>query len=69
MPTATGSVGPPLDGIAERAIIGGKLENSPDNLMAWIAHPQAVVPGNAMPEIPMKQAELRDLAAFLYTRS
>src|SRR3954470_23006991 len=33
---AGGKVGPPLDGLAERAMIAGKLANSPDNLERWI---------------------------------
>lgn len=66
---ANGLVGPPLTGVAERAVIGGKLENTPENLMHWIADPQGVVPGNAMPNLPMTRQEQRDIAAFLYTRS
>jgi cytochrome c2 len=65
---ANGLVGPPLTGIAERAIIAGVLENNPANLERWISTPQSVVPGNAMPDIPMTPGETRDIAAFLYTR-
>jgi len=66
---ATGLVGPPLTGIAERAIIAGKLANNPANLETWISTPQSVVPGNAMPDLPMTTAEVRDIAAFLYTQT
>jgi cytochrome c len=66
---ANGLVGPPLDGIAIRATIAGKLENTPANLGHWISAPQSVVPGNAMPDVPMTAEESRDIAAFLYTRS
>jgi cytochrome c1 len=66
---ATGLVGPPLDGFAERAIIAGKLENTPPNLVRWISAPQSVDPGNAMPNLPMTDRDARDIAAFLYTRS
>lgn len=69
VPQATGLVGPPLDGIAERAVIAGLLENTPANLMRWISAPQSVVPGNAMPDLPMTEQDVQDLAAFLYTRS
>jgi cytochrome c2 len=65
---ATGLVGPPLDGVAERAVIGGMLANSPANLTRWISAPQSVVPGNAMPDIPMTGQEASDIAAFLYSR-
>ena len=65
---AEGLVGPPLDGVARRAIIAGKLENTPSNLTRWIATPQSVVPGNAMPDTPMTAQQSSDIAAFLYTR-
>lgn len=66
---ATGLVGPPLDGVAERAILAGRLENTPDNMKRWIFAPQSIEPGNAMPNLPMKEQDARDMAAFLYTRS
>lgn len=66
---ATGLVGPPLTGIAERAVIAGKLANTPENLETWISTPQSVVPGNDMPDLPMTAQETRDIAAFLYTRT
>jgi cytochrome c len=66
---ANGLVGPPLDGIAERAIVAGKLANNPANLERWISSPQSVVPGNAMPDMQMSTQEARDIAAFLYTRN
>jgi cytochrome c2 len=66
---ATGLVGPPLTNIAERAVIAGKLANNPANLQQWISTPQSVVPGNAMPDLPMTAEETRDIAAFLYTRT
>jgi cytochrome c1 len=68
VPQAHGLVGPPLDGVGERAMIAGALANNPDNLERWIAHPQGVVPGNAMPDLPMTEQDSRDLAAFLYSR-
>jgi cytochrome c2 len=66
---ATGMVGPPLDGIAVRAMIAGKLDNSPDNLERWIRDPQAVSPGTAMPDLRVGQRDARDISAFLYTRT
>jgi cytochrome c2 len=66
---ATGMVGPPLDGIAVRAIIAGKLANSPENLQRWIREPQAVTPGTAMPDLHVGERDARDIAAFLYTRA
>ena len=69
VPQAQGLVGPPLDTIAVRAMIGGRLSNSPANLEKWIRDPQAVSPGTAMPDLGVTPAQSRDLAAFLYTQS
>jgi cytochrome c2 len=66
---ATGSVGPPLDGIAVRAIIGGHLANTPDNMQRWIRDPQHVAPGTAMPDLNVGGQDARDITAFLYTRA
>lgn len=67
--TATGMVGPPLDGIALRVIIGGHLANKPDNMERWIRDPQHVAPGTAMPDLHVGEADARDITAFLYTRT
>jgi cytochrome c len=69
VPQANGLVGPPLDGIGSRAIIAGKLANNPGNMVQWISSPQSVVPGNAMPDMPMTSQQADDIAAFLYTRT
>ncbi|HEX8125200.1 MAG TPA: c-type cytochrome [Allosphingosinicella sp.] len=66
---ASGLVGPPLTGIGARAVIGGKLENKPENLQRWIADPQAVTPGTAMPRLGVEPQAARDISAFLYTQS
>jgi cytochrome c len=64
---AKGLVGPPLTGIADRAYIAGMLANNPDNMVTWIMHPQQVVPGNAMLDLGVSDADARDIAAYLYT--
>jgi cytochrome c2 len=64
---ATGRVGPPLGGIATRAQIAGILPNDPRNLQRWITTPQAVLPGNGMPDQPVTSKEARDISAYLYT--
>ncbi|MDB5693862.1 MAG: cytochrome c class [Alphaproteobacteria bacterium] len=69
LPQANGMVGPPIDGVGARAIIGGRLENKPDNLMLWIENPQKVSPGTAMPNLGVTPRDARDIAAFLYTRT
>ncbi|HEY6048948.1 MAG TPA: c-type cytochrome [Sphingomicrobium sp.] len=67
--TATGMVGPPLDGIALRVIIAGHLANTPDNMEKWIRDPQQVSPGTAMPDLNVGEQDARDITAFLYTRA
>lgn len=63
-----GKVGPKLDGLAERALIAGQLPNEPDILAAYIRNAPALVPGSAMPAMPVTQAESRDIAAYLYAQ-
>jgi cytochrome c2 len=67
--TATGMVGPPLDGIALRVIIAGHLSNTPQNMQTWIRDPQQVSPGTAMPDLNVGAQDARDITAFLYTRA
>jgi cytochrome c2 len=67
--TATGNVGPPLDGIATRVIIGGHLANNPENMEQWIRDPQQVSPGTAMPDLHVGKTDARDITAFLYSRA
>jgi len=64
---ATGRVGPSLQGIATRATIAGVLSNDPAQMRRWLQHPQAVLPGNGMPDQPITDREARDVAAYLYT--
>jgi cytochrome c2 len=66
---ATGMVGPPLDGVALRTIIGGHLSNTPNNMEHWIRDPQQVSPGTAMPDLGVGEGDARDITAFLYTRA
>jgi cytochrome c2 len=67
--TATGMVGPPLDGVALRVIIGGHLANTPANMQKWIRNPQEVSPQTAMPDLNVGAGDARDITAFLYTRA
>lgn len=64
---ARGNVGPPLTRFGERTYIAGMLRNTPANLVRWIRDPQGVVPGNAMPNMGVTEAQARDIAAYLYT--
>lgn len=67
VPNARGLVGPPLDGVGSRHIIGGYLANEPQNLERWLQDPQGVAPGNAMPNMGVTDQDARDIAAYLYT--
>ncbi len=64
---ARGLVGPPLDHMARRRFIAGMLHNTPDNMVLWLTRPQQVVPGNAMPDVGLSQAQAQDVTAYLYT--
>jgi len=64
---AYGTIGPPLRGFGSRLYIAGVLQNTPENLFRWIAQPQEVQPGNAMPDLGATQEQARDMAAYLYT--
>jgi cytochrome c2 len=67
VPKARGLVGPPLEGIASRSYLAGRLPNEPLNLIRWIRHPREVDPETAMPEQGVSDADARDMAAYLYT--
>lgn len=64
---ARGTVGPPLTAFGERALIGGVLPNRPDILVRWVRDAPALAPDTGMPNLPLSEAEARDVAAFLYT--
>lgn len=64
---ATGRVGPPLAGIADRIFIAGMLQNTPDNMTRWVKDPQSVAPGNAMPAVGMTSEDARVIATYLAT--
>ncbi len=64
---ADGKVGPSLEHIGSQIYIAGILRNNPENLQYWISHPQSVVPGNIMPDIPMSDASAAQIAAYLET--
>jgi cytochrome c1 len=36
-------------------------------LITWLRDPQAIVPGNAMPNMGLQDQQARDIAAYLYT--
>jgi cytochrome c oxidase subunit 2 len=65
---ANGNVGPDLTHLASRqTIAAGVLENTPENLTAWLKNPQAVKPGNHMPNLGLTDPQINQLVAYLET--
>jgi cytochrome c len=67
IPNADSLVGPPLDSWSGRSFIAGTLPNSQENLQRWLADPQAIRPGSAMPDLDLSDDEVADIAAYLFT--
>jgi cytochrome c len=67
VPGAVGKVGPSLEGLEQRSVIAGTLQNTPENLILWLQHPQQIHPGTAMPEMGVTPADATSIAAFLQT--
>ena len=64
---ANAPVGPPLAGIASRAIIAGRLPNTPDAMVRWLRAPHSERPLGAMPDLGVGERDARDIAAYLAT--
>jgi len=61
-----GRAAPSLSGLSDRIYLGGVAENSPDNLVRWIVDPKQFSRKTAMPVTGIREAEARDIAAYLY---
>jgi mono/diheme cytochrome c family protein len=59
-------VGPPLDGVAARKYLAGRLPNSPENMVRWIRDPRSVSPQTLMPDLGVDEQAARDMAAYLF---
>jgi cytochrome c len=62
---AVGRVGPNLTSYGERTYIVGSYQNTPNLLSRWIAQPQQLEPGTAMPNLGVSATEAQDMAAYL----
>jgi cytochrome c1 len=62
-----GTVGPPLDHLANRIYLAGQLPNNPANLVHWIERPHDIHPDTVMPNMDLPDRDARDIAAYLYT--
>ncbi len=63
---ASGTIGPDLTHLASRSTLAAlTIPNDARALAAWIENPQAIKPGNRMPDLGLSAAEAKTLAAFL----
>ncbi|MBV8732060.1 MAG: cytochrome c oxidase subunit II [Acidobacteriia bacterium] len=58
-------IGPPLAHIASRNRLAGDRAVTPENLRLWIIAPQALKPGNRMPDQKLPATEVDALTAYL----
>lgn len=61
-------VGRPLDDVARRRFIAGKLPTTQANLARWIRDPQSVDPETAMPSMGVTERDAQDISAYLLSR-
>jgi len=65
---ARGTFGPDLTHLMSRATIAsGAVENTPDNLRAWIKDPDQFKPGALMPAMQLSDQQIDQLVAYLTT--
>ena len=65
---AYGTAGPSLKGLNERKrIVGGVLENNPENLKAWLQNPKSIKSGTMMPNSGLTDDELEILIQYFDT--
>ena len=65
---AQGTVGPDLSHVATRTTLASNtIANTPAELGAWVTNPQAIKPGNRMPDLGLSRGEVADIVAYLET--
>lgn len=63
---AQGKVGPNLTHFGSREYFSGAiLTNTPENVAKWLQDPQALKPGNLMPNLHLSQDQINALVAYL----
>jgi cytochrome c oxidase subunit II len=63
---AAGTIGPDLTHVASRSTLAAvTIPNDQRELAAWIEDPQAIKPGNHMPDLGLSRSEAETIAAFL----
>ena len=60
-----GALGPSLESFGAQGLIAGRLPNQAGVLMQFVRNAPAMVPGTAMPAMPMSDQEARDVTAYL----
>jgi cytochrome c oxidase subunit 2 len=66
--SAQGTVGPNLTHVASRrTLAAGTILNTPAELGAWISNPQAIKPGDRMPDLGLSRRQVAELVAYLDT--
>jgi cytochrome c oxidase subunit II len=66
--TANAHHAPDLTHVASRTrLAAGTIDNTPENLAAWISDPQKIKPGVNMPANPIAHEDLQALVAYLQT--
>jgi len=64
--SAQGTVGPNLTHLATRtSLAADTIANTPSELAAWIRNPQAIKPGDRMPDLGLPSNEITELVAYL----
>ncbi len=64
--TAHGTIAPDLTHLATRSTLAAlTIPNTRSELAAWIEDPQAIKPGNHMPDLGLTRAESETVASFL----
>lgn len=68
IPEARGRIGPSLKGLSQRArIVGGRRENTIENLREWLKNPNDVNPDTEMPNSGLTDREIEILIKYLNT--
>jgi cytochrome c len=64
---ARGQVAQPLQAWGRRSYIAGRLPNQARLLAQWIAAPQTLIPGTAMPSMGVSPSDAQAMAAYLFS--
>ena len=66
--SASGTFGPDLSHLMSRDTLGsGVIPNTHEKLLAWVKDPQAIKPGNLMPNMQLNSRELEEVVAYLFS--